>query len=37
MSSNDDKRMWLIYSIERYAYGISKDIYLKMKKLNIAI
>ena len=37
LSPNDDKRIQSINSRETYAYGTSKDIYVKKKKLNITI
>ena len=32
LSSNDDKRMQSIYSVETYPYGMSKDIVWKKEK-----
>ena len=37
LSSNDDKRMRPIDSIETYAYGTTKDIICKKEKLNASI
>ena len=37
LSANDEKKIQLINSIETYAYGTSKKLYIKMKKLNLAI
>ena len=36
-SSNDDKRMQSIDSIEIYAYETSKDLICKKKKLKVTI
>ena len=35
LSSNDDKRMQSIDSIETYAYGTSKDLVSIKKRLNV--
>ena len=37
LSSNDDKRMQSIDSIETYAYGTSKDLVSEKKRLNVTI
>ena len=37
LSSNDDKRMQSIDSIEPYAYGTSKDLVSEKKRLNVTI
>ena len=37
LSANDEKKIQLINSIETSAYGTSKKLYIKMKKLNLAI
>ena len=37
LSSNYDKRMQSVDSIERYAYGMSKDLYARKKKLNTLV
>ena len=37
LSSNDDKRIQSIDSIETYAYGTTKDLSIKKKRLNVAI
>ena len=37
LSSNNDKRMQLIDSIETYEYGTSKYLVSKKKKLNVTI
>ena len=33
LSSNDDKRIQSVYSIETYAYGTSKDLTCKKEKI----
>ena len=33
LSSNDDKRMQLSDSIEKYAYGMNKDLVCKKKEI----
>ena len=33
LSSNDDKRMQSIHSIETYAYGINKDVVCKKEEI----
>ena len=35
LSSNGDKRMKSIDSIERYAYGTSKDLVSKKKRIDV--
>ena len=37
LSSNDDKRMQSIDSIETYAYGTSRDLVSEKKRLNVTI
>ena len=37
LSSNDDKRMQSIDSIETYAYGTSKNLVSEKKRLNVTI
>ena len=37
LSSNDDKRMQSIDSIETYAFGTSKDLVCEHKRLNVTI
>ena len=33
LNSNDDKRMWSIYSIERYAYRMNKNLVRKKEEI----
>ena len=37
LSSNDDKRMQSISSIEIYAYGMSKVLVSEKKRLNVTL
>ena len=37
LSSNDNKRMQSVDSIERYAYGASKDLVSEKDKINVII
>ena len=37
LSTTNDKRIQSIYSIEKYAYGTSKELVCKKKKLNATI
>ena len=37
LSTTNDKKIQLIYSIEKYAYGTSKELVCKKKKLNATI
>ena len=37
LSANDDKRIRSINSIGTYTYGMSKDLDVKKKKLNVTI
>ena len=37
VSANDDKRIQLIDSIGTYAYGTSKNLAFKLKKLSVTI